>query len=172
MRTFTALIAFGFLGMALALPHPDNMEKEKEFEKEFNVLHNNKEQEKKAADQLAKEEKEIEEQNSNPNGHFKEKLNQWSDLDKETFLREKTGLKTEARMIYPTGLLWDPNTRNTPAEKAMLEANYRKLKARGDLPDSYSAKDDGKYSKSIFSLRNYNLKIFLHIYRSYPYTFR
>jgi len=131
------------LGIALALPHPDNMEKEKEFEKEFNVLHNNKEQEKKAADQLAKEEKEIEEQNSNPNGHFKEKLNQWSDLDKETFLREKTGLKTEARMIYPTGLLWDPNTKNTPAEKAMLEANFRKLKARGDLPDSYSAKDDG-----------------------------
>merc|ERR1712111_243301 len=143
MRTFTALILLGFLGIALALPHPNNMEKEKEFEKEFNVLHNNKEQEKKAADQLAKEEKEIEEQNSNPNGHFKEKLNQWSDLDKETFLREKTGLKTEARMIYPTGLLWDPNTRNSPAEKAMLEANYRKLKARGDLPDSYSAKDDG-----------------------------
>ena len=76
-------------------------------------------------------------------GHFKEELHPWSDMLPEDLEKEKEGLiPATAKRIFSTGLIWDPNRKNTPEEQAKLDEMYAKIANRDSYPDSYDARDD------------------------------
>jgi len=142
MRNFVALLVFGTLEITYGFPGLS----EKEFEEKFNILHNDPVEEAEAAKQLAKEEAEIEKQNelfAEGKGHFQEKLNPFDDMLPADFDKDKTGLKDISAMReYPTGLIWDPNSKNTPEELARLDEVYKKI-LRDSYPTSYDVRDEG-----------------------------
>ena len=80
-------------------------------------------------------------------GHFREELNPFSDMLPEDIEREKEGLipsaPPSAKRIFSTGLIWEPNRKNTPEEQARLDEMYSKMANRDTYPDSYDARDDG-----------------------------
>ena len=64
-----------------------------EFNDEFNIVDHLTEEEQEAERARLKEmENEINQNNNDPNSTFEEALNEWSDLPKEEFLKEKTGM--------------------------------------------------------------------------------
>ena len=66
------------------------------------------------------------------------------------FDKDKTGLKDiSATREYPTGLIWDPNSKNTPEELARLDEVYKKI-LRDSYPTSYDVRDEGYYNKFSF----------------------
>ena len=66
------------------------------------------------------------------------------------FDKDKTGLKDiSATREYPTGLIWDPNSKNTPEELARLDEVYKKI-LRDSYPTSYDVRDEGYYIKFSF----------------------
>ena len=70
-----------------------------EFNEEFNIVDHLTEEEKEAEKaRLQEMEDEINQNNNDANSTFKEALNEWSDLPKEEFLKEKTG------MVMPPGI--------------------------------------------------------------------
>merc|ERR1719273_2206146 len=82
-----------FASSGLALPAHDG-ETEKEFEEEFHELFEDPEDEKKAADELKKEEASIEKENEDyDNGlsTYKEKINELSDLTTDEMEKLKEG---------------------------------------------------------------------------------
>ena len=64
-----------------------------EFNDEFNIIDHLPEEEKaKEKARLKEMEDEINKNNNDPNSTFMEALNPWSDLPKDEFLKEKTGM--------------------------------------------------------------------------------
>ena len=64
-----------------------------EFNDEFNIIDHLPEEEKaKEKARLKEMEDEINKTNNDPDSTFKEALNPWSDLPKDEFLKEKTGM--------------------------------------------------------------------------------
>ena len=62
----------------------------------------------------------------------------------EDFEKEKEGLiPASAKRVFSTGLIWEPNRKNTPEEQARLDEMYSKMANRDTYPDSYDARDDG-----------------------------
>ena len=67
----------------------------------------------------------------------------------EDIEREKEGLipsaysSRSAKRVFPTGLIWEPNRKNTPEEQARLDEMYAKMANRDTYPDSYDTRDDG-----------------------------
>ena len=67
----------------------------------------------------------------------------------EDIEREKEGLipsaysARSAKRVFPTGLIWEPNKKNTPEEQARLDEMYAKMANRDTYPDSYDARDLG-----------------------------
>ena len=60
--------------------------------------------------------------------------------------RENMGLipsPISSKRIFQTGLIWEPNRKNTPQEQAKLDEMYAKMANRDTYPDSYDARDDG-----------------------------
>ena len=70
-----------------------------EFNDEFNIIDHLPEEAKAEEEARLKEmEDEINKNNNDPDSTFEEALNPWSDLPKEEFLKEKTG------MVMPPGM--------------------------------------------------------------------
>ena len=122
----------------------------KDFEKEFHELFNDKGEEEKAEKQLEETEASIEKENEaykKGEADFMEKLNEFSDLTKEEFEKEKEGMvmptKLRANVARATGLIMpDPESvRLSPEEQAYLDGIY----SRADPPASYDARKTGTY---------------------------
>ena len=74
-----------------------------EFNDEFNIVdHLTKEEQDAERARLKEMEDEINQNNNNPNSTFKEALNAWSDLPKEEFLKEKTGMVMQGTVSNQT----------------------------------------------------------------------
>ena len=83
-----------FIGIALGAPSKDDLTI-KEFEAKYHDFFEDPEKEKEAADQLAKEEEDIDKENelfAEGKAHFSEQLQPWDILSKEEFEKEKEGL--------------------------------------------------------------------------------
>jgi len=90
------VLAVFLLAGFVACQDTDLSEGEASFESEFHVKYGNKEDEKKAGEILAKAEKQINEQNKlfkEGKSTFYEQLNEFSDLSKSQFEKEKEGAK-------------------------------------------------------------------------------
>merc|ERR1712045_192112 len=150
----TMKVIFLCLLIALALGAPGKDPTMKEFEDEFNQVFNDPEKEKEAADELAKEEAEIDKENElyeKGEANFSEQLQPWDDLSKEEFEKEKEGLLPEdsASRFYEfasrhMGKLLTPEHEkvNTPEELAFLDSLYDKYD-RADLPASWDSRAKG-----------------------------
>ena len=126
----------------------------KEFEEKFHQFFEDPEKEKAAAEELAKEEEEIEKENElyeKGEANFSEQLQPWDDLTKEEFEKEKEGLLPEdsASRFYEfasrhMGKLRTPEHEkvNTPEELAFLEDLYSKYD-RAALPASWDSRAKG-----------------------------
>ena len=108
----------------------------KEFEEKFHQKFANPKDEADAAENLAKAEAEIDEENekyAKGEANFEEKLEPWDDLSDDELLKEMTGLTTSEEdrlnpMRFRTGLLVRPKHErvNTPEERAFLDEIYSK----------------------------------------------
>merc|ERR1719266_2869950 len=131
-----------FAASGLSLPAHDG-EGEKEFEDEFHELFEDPEDEKKAADELAKEEASIEKDNEDyDNGlsTYKEKINELSDMTKEEMEKEKEGAKEDKTHRFATGAFDLPEEDRylSPDDQARLNSIYDEL-SRASIPDEYNA---------------------------------
>ena len=90
--------------------------------------------------------------------NFKEGLNEWSDVPKDEFEKDREGYdpKMERTFSYTAkkglGYIYDPNRKNTPEELAELDEIYSSID-RESLPASWDSRSLGKY--------NYTNKSFL-----------
>jgi len=143
------IITLIFLGTALAFPGKDLSEKE--FEEKFHKKYEDPEDEKKAAEELAKEEKEMDIENDlfeKGKANFKEGLNEWSDVPKDEFEKDREGYdpKMERTFSYTAkkglGYIYDPNRKNTPEELAELDEIYSSID-RESLPASWDSRSLG-----------------------------
>ena len=154
-RTMKVILLSLLIGIALGAPGKDPTMKE--FEDEFNQVFNDPEKEKEAADELAKEEAQIDEENElfeKGEANFSEQLQPWDDLTKEEFEKEKEGLlldDEEAVRSYDftnrhMGKLRTPEHEkvNTPEERAFLDNLYSKYD-RAALPASWDSRSKGNY---------------------------
>ena len=74
-----------------------------EFNDEFNIVdHLTKEEQEAERARLKEMEDEINQNNNDPDSTFEEALNAWSDLPKEEFLKEKTGMIMPGIVTYKT----------------------------------------------------------------------
>ena len=143
------------VGITLGAPGKDPTIKE--FEEEFNQIFEDPENEKAAADELAKEEAQIDQQNElfeKGDANFSEQLQPWDDYSEEDFATAKEGLLPDedesARDYdftkYHMGRLQTPESEkvNTLEELAFLDNLYRKYD-RADLPASWDSRSKGNY---------------------------
>jgi C1A family cysteine protease len=149
------LLCLLFIGITLGAPSKDDLTI-KEFEEKYHDFFEDPEKEKEAADQLAKEEEDIDLENelfAEGKAHFTEQLQPWDILSKEEFEKEKEGLlpgKDEADRSYDftanrhMGKLRTPEHEkvNTPEELAFLEDLYSKYD-RAALPASWDSRAKG-----------------------------
>ena len=78
-----------------------------EFNDEFNIVdHLTKEEQDAERARLKEMEDEINQNNNDPDSTFEEALNAWSDLPKEEFLKEKTGMIMPGIVTYKTFCSW------------------------------------------------------------------
>ena len=148
------------LGTTLGTPEKDLSIKE--FEEKFHQKFASPKDEADAAENLAKNEAEIDEENekyAKGEANFEEELEPWDDLSDEEILKEKTGLidSKEERsnpMRFRTGLLVRPKHErvNTPEERAFLDEIYAKYD-RDDLPQAWDSRAKGKESKLLIQLK-------------------
>merc|ERR1719400_80916 len=147
MRVFCILIStLALTAYAKQLNVYERMADEtlEEFNDEFNIIDHLPEEAKAEEEARLEEiEDEINKNNNDPDSTFKEALEEWSDLPKEEFLKEKTGLtEPETRAM---GLIMPPlhermeeQARNQPE----LDAMYNELSSRS-APASYSSVSSG-----------------------------
>ena len=142
------------LGTTLGSPEKDLSIKE--FEEKFHQKFASPKDEADAAENLAKNEAGIDEENekyAKGEANFEEELEPWDDLSDEEILKEKTGLAPEGGLInwgrsnpmrFRTGLLVKPEHErvNTPEEKAFLDEIYAKYD-RDDLPQAWDSRAKG-----------------------------
>ena len=83
--------------------------------------------------------------------NFKEGLNEWSDVPKDEFEKDREGYdpKMERTFSYTAkkglGYIYDPNRKNTPEELAELDEIYSSID-RASLPAKWDSRTLGKYS--------------------------
>merc|ERR1712038_2184220 len=142
------LIFFGGFLLALAIAGEDPYMSIKEFEEKFGEEFATKEDEDAAAEELAKNEAEVDLENTmydEGEGHFKEEINEWSDMDPVEFAIEKTGLnpvEPDQRYYETKGWINDPNAANTEEEIADLDRIYSEVD-RQSLPASWDSRAKG-----------------------------
>ena len=139
------------LGATLGAPEKDLSIKE--FEEKFHQKFASARDEANAAQELAKREAEIDEQNekyAKGEANFEEEIEPWDDLSDDEVIKEKTGLTTsDNERLNPsrfrTGLLVIPEHErvNTPEERAFLDEIYAKYD-RGSIPKSWDSRAKGK----------------------------
>merc|ERR1711997_396233 len=111
-----------------------------EFNDEFNIIDHLPEEAKAEEEARLKEmEDKINKNNNDPDSTFKEALNPWSDLPKEEFLKEKTGMvlpemRGKGLVMPPLHERMEQQARNQPE----LDAMYNKLSSRS-APAAYNA---------------------------------
>merc|ERR1719510_2066497 len=133
----------------LALPAHDG-EGIKEFEDEFGQKFKDPEDEKKAADELAKEEEEIKQNNKDYDdgkSTYKEKINELSDMSEEQMEKLKEGAIPKAFLrSYGAFEIPEEDRYLSPDDEAYLNSIYEELdeldRASG-IPKSYDARDHG-----------------------------
>ena len=135
------------LGTTLGVPEKDLSIKE--FEEKFHQKFADPKDEADAAEELAKREAEIDEQNekfANGEANFDEELEPWDDLSEDEIIKEKTGLEEGEERFNPmrTGLLMKPKHErvNTPEERAFLDEIYAKYD-RDSIPASWDSRAKG-----------------------------
>jgi len=142
------LIFFGGFLLALAIAGEDPYMSIKEFEEKFGEEFATKEDEDAAAEELAKNEAEVDLENTmydEGEGTFKEEINEWSDMDPVEFAIEKTGLnpvEPDQRYYETKGWINDPNAANTEEEIADLDRIYSEVD-RQSLPASWDSRAKG-----------------------------
>ena len=103
---------------------------------------------------MAKEEKEIDAENDlyeKGKANFKEALNEWSDVPKAEFEKEREGyVPNLERIDFPEeersfGYIHDENLENTPEEIDELDEIYSSID-RASLPAKWDSRTLGKYS--------------------------
>jgi len=118
-----------------------------EFNDEFNIIDHLPDEAKAAEEARLKEvEDEINKNNNDPDSTFKEALEPWSDLPKEEFLKEKTGMimpemRGKGLVMPPFHERMEEQVKNQPE----LDAMYNELFSRS-APASYSAVSAGLVS--------------------------
>jgi len=135
------------LGTAIGAPEKDLTIQE--FEEKFHQKFADPKDEADAAEELAKREAEIDEQNekfANGEANFDEELEPWDDLSEDEIIKEKTGLEEGEERFNPmrTGLLMKPEHErvNTPEERAFLDEIYAKYD-RDSIPASWDSRAKG-----------------------------
>merc|ERR1719266_3233 len=131
-----------FAATGLAHPAHDG-ETIQEFEEEFHQKIFPAENEKKAADELAKEEASIEKDNELYDeglSTWKEKINELSDMSKEEVEKEKEGALDISTHRFAMGAfdLTEEDRYLSPDEQARLDSIYDEL-SRASIPDEYNA---------------------------------
>jgi len=141
-QLFVLVLIFG-----AALSMPEKLS-EKEFEEKFHEIVDPSLEEK-AAEDLAKAEEEIEEQNkafAEGKANFDEQLQPWDNEDPEQFIKDHTGLKPDPEFVRMmpierhTGLIWE-DRENTPEQQMALDELYRSLDR--SIPASYDNRAKG-----------------------------
>ena len=142
----------------------------KEFEEKFHQKFANPKDEADAAENLAKAEAEIDEENekyAKGEANFEEKLEPWDDLSDDELLKKMTGLTTSEEdrlnpMRFRTGLLVRPKHErvNTPEERAFLDEIYSKYN-RASIPNFWDSRAKGNHSL-----------IRIILYQSFPSIFK
>ena len=78
--------------------------------------------------------------------NFKEALNEWDDVPKEIFEKEREGYVPSLERRYTVrkglGYIYDPNRKNTAEELAVLDEIYSTMD-RDSFPDSWDSRSLG-----------------------------
>ena len=140
------------LGTTLGVPEKDLSIKE--FEEKFHQKFASAKDEANAAQELAKREAEIDEQNekyAKGEANFEEEIEPWDDLSDDELLKEMTGLTTSEEdrlnpIRFRTGLLVRPKHErvNTPEERAFLDEIYSKYD-RASIPNFWDSRAKGNH---------------------------
>ena len=140
------------LGATLGAPEKDLSIKE--FEEKFHQKFASAKDEANAAQELAKREAEIDEQNekyAKGEANFEEEIEPWDDLSDDELLKEMTGLTTSEEdrlnpIRFRTGLLVRPKHErvNTPEERAFLDEIYSKYD-RASIPNFWDSRAKGNH---------------------------